>query len=151
MKCFIWQTCQDQCRQPVQPWQLLSSSSDEQPFGHNRHGTKIGGVCPIGGGVGWSPSNIMWPRPRPTSLPSGILIHPAVSSQKAWAENWGRCAPFFGGGQGSWVSIQHRVTLAEAYLHTKWHLDPSSRLATIGMCRKFGGCAALFGGSWVPI
>jgi len=25
----------------------------------------------------------------------------------------------------------HDVVLAEAYLRTKWHLDPSSRLATI--------------------
>ena len=28
--------------------------------------------------------------------------------------------------------------LAEAYLHTKWHLDASNRLATIEMDRKFG-------------
>jgi len=27
---------------------------------------------------------------------------------------------------------------AEAYLRTKWHLDPSSRLATIDMGRKLG-------------
>jgi len=26
----------------------------------------------------WDPSNTMWPGPRPTLLPSGILIHPAV-------------------------------------------------------------------------
>jgi len=25
-----------------------------------------------------SPSNTMWPGPKPTSLPSGILIHPTV-------------------------------------------------------------------------
>jgi len=30
------------------------------------------------------------------------------------------------------------VAWAEAYLHTKWHLDPSSRLATIDMVRKLG-------------
>jgi len=29
------------------------------------------------GGAG-SPSNIMWPGPKPTSIPSGILIHPTV-------------------------------------------------------------------------
>jgi len=29
------------------------------------------------GGAG-SPSNVMWPEPRPTSLPSGILIHPTT-------------------------------------------------------------------------
>ena len=39
---------------------------------------------------------------------------------------------------GSWVTIKHNVTWAEAYLHTKWHRDPSSRLATIGMGQKLG-------------
>jgi len=35
---------------------------------------------------------------------------------------------------------------AEAYLHVKYHLDPSSRLATIKMGLKFGGLRPLFGG-----
>jgi len=35
--------------------------------------------------------------------------------------------------------------LAEAYLHTKWHLDASSRLATIEMGGKFGGSAPFLG------
>ena len=34
-------------------------------------------------------------------------------------------------GRGSWVPIKHNVAWAEAYLRTKWHLDPSNRLATI--------------------
>ena len=34
----------------------------------------------------------------------------------------------------------------EAYLHTKWHLDASSRLATINMGRKFLGGSAPFWG-----
>ena len=37
-----------------------------------------------GEGLLWgagSPSNTMWPGPRPTSLPSGILIHPTVWPQ----------------------------------------------------------------------
>jgi len=38
----------------------------------------------------------------------------------------------------------------EAYLRTKWHLDPYSRLATIDMGQKLGDCAP-FRGSWVPI
>ena len=38
-----------------------------------------------------SPSSTMSHGPRPASLPSGILIHPAVLPQGAWAENW-RCA-----------------------------------------------------------
>ena len=73
------------------PCQVASSSI--QPFGHNRHGPKIG---------------------------------------------WGLC--FFLGG-GSWVPMQHKVAWAEAYLHTKWHLSPSSRLATTYVGRKLGDCA----------
>jgi len=42
----------------------------------------------------------------------------------------------------------------EAYVHTKWHLDPSSRLDTTDMGRKLqfcaGGCAA-FGGDTVYV
>jgi len=32
--------------------------------------------------------NVTWP----TSVPSGILIHPAVWPQQTWAKNWGFCA-----------------------------------------------------------
>jgi len=54
-----------------------------QPFGRNRYGSKIGGLCPfVGGELG------------------SHLTH-------------------FGQG------------LAEAYLHAKFHLDPSNRLATV--------------------
>jgi len=38
---------------------------------------KVGGLCPFLGGAG-SPSNTVWPGPRPTSVPSGILINPTV-------------------------------------------------------------------------
>jgi len=30
---------------------------------------------------------------RPTSVPSGILIHPSVCPQQTWAENWGELGP----------------------------------------------------------
>jgi len=40
------------------------------------------------------------PGPRPTSIPSVILIHPAIWPQQIWAENWWLC-PFGGGGAGS--------------------------------------------------
>jgi len=127
---------------------VLSSSRDGRPFGHNRHGPKIGGnctpfgeelglhqrqcgpaeaylhtkwhldpssrlatidgpksggglLCPLFGGS-WSQSNTMSPGPRPTSLPSGVLVHPAVWPQQTWVENWeeGLC-PFGGEGAGS--------------------------------------------------
>ena len=62
-------------------------------------GRKLGAV-PLFGGAG-SPSNTMSPGPRPTAIPSGILIHPAVWPQRTWAKNWGWLCPF----GGSWVPI----------------------------------------------
>ena len=47
---------------------------------------------------------------------------------------------------GSWVP-----PWAEAYLRTKWHPDPSSRLDTTDMDLKWGDCCARLGGSLVPI
>ena len=99
----------------------------------------------------------MSPEPRPTSIPSGILIHPVVWPQKSSTENWGaavwpqktsaeKCGaavPLLG---GSWVPIKHNVALAETYLCTNWHLDPSSRLATIDMGQKVGAVVPLSGG-----
>jgi len=52
---------------------------------------------------GWgagSPSNTKSPGPRPSSIPSDILIHAAIWPQQIWAENWWLC-PFRGGGAGS--------------------------------------------------
>jgi len=43
------------------------------------------------------------------------------------------------------------VAWVEAYLPTKWHLDPSSHLATTDMGRKLVGCTPLGRGTWVPI
>jgi len=55
--------------------------SSIQPFGHNRRGPKIGwGSAPFGVGAG-SPSNTKSPGLRPTSIPSDILMHPAVWPQ----------------------------------------------------------------------
>jgi len=46
---------------------------------------------------------------------------------------WG-CAVFAGGAE----SPSNKVAWAKAYLHTKWHLNPSSRLASMDMGRKLG-------------
>jgi len=48
---------------------------------------KRGAAVPLSRGGG-TPSNTMWPGPRFTSVPSGILIHPAVWSQQTWAKTW---------------------------------------------------------------
>jgi len=108
-------------------------------------GRQEGGCCsPFGGGAG-SPSNILWPGPRSTSVPSGILIHPTVwPQQTSWAKNWGLC-PF---GHG-WVPIKHNAVWAEVYLPTKWRLDPST-LWPQYMGRKVGAAVLPFlgKGSW---
>jgi len=44
----------------------------------------------------------------------------------------------------SYEKCGQSTAVAEAYLPTKWQLDPSSRLATIDMRRKLGVCP-LFG------
>jgi len=44
--------------------------------------------------------NTMSPGPRPTSVPSDILIQPAVWRQQTWAQNGG-AVPLWGGGAGS--------------------------------------------------
>jgi len=73
------------------PYQVASSSI--QPFGHNRHGPKTGGYAPFRGAS--TPSNTTSLGPRFTSVPSGILIHPAVWLQLTWAENWVGAVLFF--------------------------------------------------------
>jgi len=91
-------------------------------------GQKLGGSAPFWGRGGGYPSNTRFPGPRPICTPSFVLIHPAIWPQQIWAENCGGSAPF---GEGSWVPIKHNVTRAEAYLHAKFHPDPSNHLATI--------------------
>jgi len=66
-------------------------------------GRKLAGSAPFLGRGGGSPSNTMSLGPRPTSILSGILIHPAIWPQQVWAENWG-CAPLEDGG-ASWVPM----------------------------------------------
>jgi len=61
----------------------------------------------------------------------------------------GMGVPFFLG--GSWVPIEHKVAWTEAYLNTKWHVSPSSRLATTDIGRKLGAVPLYGRGSWVPI
>jgi len=128
-------------------WRLDSSNR----FTTIEMGRKLGRVLrPLGERGAGSTSSTMWPGSRPTSVPSAVLIHPDVWPQWTWAENCGvRLCPLFG--EGSLVPIYHKVAWAEAYLHTKWHLNPSSDLATTDMGRKLGSCAPLEEGRWVRI
>ena len=84
----------------------------------------------------------MWPRPKPTFVPSGILIHPATWSQHTWAEIWRVCplavelGPHLTQCCLGWGPPQHRI---------KWHLDTRTCLATTDMGWKLGALA-IFGG-----
>jgi len=49
-----------------------------------------------------------------------------------------------------WVPTSHNVASAEAYLHAKWQLDSSIRLATIHGPKSGGCCARPFGGAGFP-
>jgi len=116
---------------------MLSSSWDGQPFGHNRHGPKIGDPFSLGGAG--APSNTMWPGPSPTFIPSGILIHPAVRPQQTWAKNWGELGHHLtqcGLGQG-----------LPPYQVASWSIQP------FGHNRhgpKIGGCSPLREGDLGP-
>jgi len=46
---------------------------------------------------------------------------------------------------------KNNVVRAHAYLHTKWHLNPTSRLAPTDMGQKLGTVPILGKGSWVTI
>ena len=64
--------------------------------GHNRHmGRKEGGR----GGAG-SPSNTMWPGPRSTSVPNGVLIPSSPFGHNGHGPKIGGCAPFV---EADWV------------------------------------------------
>jgi len=81
----------------ILPYQVTSSSI--QPLATIDINRKLGAVHLLGGAA--TPSNTTAPRPRFTSVPSGILIHPAVSPQQTWAKNWAGLCPFFLGEAGS--------------------------------------------------
>jgi len=102
----------------IQRWKYEDTEVGEMGDVPEQSGPKSwgGGFCAPFRGAG-SPSKTMSPGPRPTSVPSGILIHAAVWPQQTSAKNWGLC-PFWGGGVGS-PSI------------AMWHPDASNRLTTI--------------------
>ena len=56
-------------------------------------GLKLGCSAPFRGGGAGPLSNTKLPAQRPTSLPSGILIHSAIWPQPITAKNWGAGSP----------------------------------------------------------
>jgi len=85
----------------------------------------------------------MWPGLRPTCLPSGILIHPAVEATIDMGRKLGAPLRFGGGELGPHLT---QCRLSREYLLTKWHLDPSSHLDTTDMCGKLAGALPHFRG-----
>ena len=71
------------------------------PTGRDHQGNTVSHGWTLSSEI-WEPTTslneAMWPGPRPTSVPSGILIHPAVWPQQTWAKNWGLYSFFWGGG-----------------------------------------------------
>ena len=115
--------------------------------GHNRQGPKRedGAVVTLLAAV----KGELSPRLTQCGLGGrGPLPYQVVSSSiqlfghNRHGQQTGGRAPF----RGSCDSIQHNVASAEINLRTKWHLDPSSCLATIDM----GGCAPFLGGAMSP-
>jgi len=72
-------------------------------------------------------ANTMSARRRLTSVPSGMLIHPAVWRQQTWAENWGD-VPLWGGGLGPYLK---QCSLGRGLPLCQVSSDSSNRLATI--------------------
>ena len=63
-------------------------------------GRKLGALPPFWGGE-LGPHLTQSTGPRPTSIPSGIVIYAAIWPQQTWAENWGAPPPSWGAGAGS--------------------------------------------------
>jgi len=99
---------------------------------------------PLSGGRAGSPSNTMSPVPRSSSLPSGILIHQPFDHNRHRPKIGGLLSPFFGR-----VDLTQCVLRPTSVVCTTWHLDPSSRLATIHGPKSGGAAVTLFLG--VPI
>jgi len=71
--------------------------------GHNRRGAKEArAAVPFSRGAG-TPSNTKSPGLRPTSIPSGILMHPAATIKMGQKLGGGGALPPFG--ERSWVRI----------------------------------------------
>jgi len=104
---------------------------------HNRYPPKRGEMvfAPFGGGGELGARLTMWPGPRSTSVPSGVLIHPAMATfghnrhGPKIVEGLGHFLG--GGGAGFPFNTMWPLAGVEAYLRAKFHLDPSNRLATI--------------------
>jgi len=121
--------------------------SEGWPLNHNRHDPKKWG----GGAVPVSVCEEAGPHLTQCGLDRGLPPYQVASSStqpfghnRHEPKSRGAAVPL-SSGVGSWVPIWHNVAWAKAYLRTKWHLDPSSRLATRGMGLKLGAVPLFWG------
>jgi len=72
-----WPTCTEMQRE-----NKSSAVAEMGDRGHNRYGPKRGGGATVPlSPIAANQSNTKWPGPRSTSVPSGVLIHPAIWPQ----------------------------------------------------------------------
>jgi len=102
-----------------------------------------GDCCAPFRGRSWAVSDTMWPGSRSISIPSGILIHPAVWPQQAWAENWGTAVPLLGGAGSACNTMWPGRGLPPYQVQASWAMQPFGR----NTWAKIGGAVPLFGGS----
>jgi len=123
-------------RLPLESYNKSSPVAEMGDRDHNKYWPKRGGGCcaPLAGELG--------PRLTQCGLGQGLLPYQVASSSiQPFAHNLemeqklGLHAPLLGGA----ATPCNNVALAEVYLRTEWHLDPSSCLATIDMGQKLGG------------
>ena len=84
----------------------------------------------------------MWPGPRSTTVPGGILIHPAIWPQQTLAKNWDGAVPLWGGGSPSntmWPRQRPTSIPSDILIHPAvW---PQQTWA-----KNWGCCATILGG-----
>ena len=115
------------------------------PFGHNRHEPKMGGLWSLSFGDGDEIG------PHLTLCGLGLPSYKVTSwSIQQFGHNRhgpkiGGCA-FFWKGAGFPSNTSNTMwTELRLYLYTTWHLDASSRLSTIDMAEKWGLLCPLLG------
>ena len=89
--CWVWAEAYLHAKYQLHPSSRLVTTNIRR---------KLGGSAPLLGGGARSPSNTKSPGPRPSSIPSDILIHAAIWPQPIRAENWRGAVPLWGRGVG---------------------------------------------------
>jgi len=130
------------------PYQVVSWSI--QPFGHNRHGPKIGGgLCPFFRGAG-SPSSTMWPgRGLPPYQVASWFIQPygqCVDMGRKLRE--GLCLLFGDGERGTYLTQCRLGRGLPSCQVASWSIQPFSHNR---YGPKIGRLCPFVEGSWVPI